>query len=76
MEGLRLMKEGSYIEKVTNNSTIISLLESNSNVEVMLQTVFKDKVFYLYPADNPNILEFIYILSGQIDYIEDGKKRL
>ncbi|WP_028390282.1 HD domain-containing phosphohydrolase [Bacillus cihuensis] len=74
MEGLRLMKEGSYIGQVTNNSTIISLLESNSNVEVMLQTVFKDRVFYLYPSDNPKVFEFIYILSGQIEYVENGRK--
>lgn len=37
------MKEGSYIEKVTNNSTIISLLESNSNVVWALESGLKEE---------------------------------
>ncbi|MDG5472509.1 HD-GYP domain-containing protein [Jeotgalibacillus sp. ET6] len=37
----------------------------------MTQTVLQDKLFYLYPSDKQEVMEFIYILSGEIQY-EDG----
>ncbi|MED3745101.1 HD domain-containing protein [Peribacillus psychrosaccharolyticus] len=39
----------------------------------MLQTVYKDKLFYLYPSENPDVMEFIYILSGEIECEQDGQ---
>ncbi|MFD0050582.1 HD domain-containing phosphohydrolase [Actinomycetes bacterium NPDC127524] len=74
MKGLKVIKKGSYLEKVKNNSTELSLLEQGDGVEIMLQSIKKDKMFYLYPSDNPEVMEFIYILSGDIELDEDGIK--
>lgn len=42
----------------------------------MLQTVYKDKLFYLYPSEDPKVLEFIYILRGEIECDQDGQKTM
>ncbi|KIL53077.1 HD-GYP domain-containing protein [Jeotgalibacillus campisalis] len=71
MEGLKIYKKGTSIEKVDMNASSISLLLQGGGIEVMTETIFKDRLFYLYPSDNKDVLEFIYILSGEIS-VEEG----
>lgn len=66
MEGLHLGRKGTVLEKVTYDSTDFSLLTQGDGVEIMLQTIEKDKLFYIYPSENPSSIEFYYILSGNI----------
>ncbi|MBM7691165.1 putative nucleotidyltransferase with HDIG domain [Peribacillus deserti] len=64
MEGLQINKNGESIENILLGSTELRLLGSKKNLEIMHQTVFKDNMFYLYPSDDPEVTEFIYILDG------------
>lgn len=66
MKGFKVGKNGSSIESVIYDKNKISLLTRGDGVEVLLQTIEKDKLFYVYPADDPNVMEFYYILSGKV----------
>ncbi|MGD7045749.1 HD-GYP domain-containing protein [Jeotgalibacillus proteolyticus] len=76
MEGLKIYKKGTYVEKVDMNASSISLLLQGGGIEVMTETIFQDKLFYLYPSDNKDVMEFIYILSGEISVEEDIEKQI
>ena len=76
MEGFKLFKNGAFVEKIHEYSNQLFLLERNDDVDIMLQTVYKDKMFYLYPSENPKVLEFIYILRGEIECDQDGQKTM
>jgi putative nucleotidyltransferase with HDIG domain len=66
MEGFKLGKKGSFLEKVLYDTNEISLLNRGDGVEILLQNIEKDRLFYVYPSDNPNVFEFYFILSGEI----------
>lgn len=66
MDGFRIEKKGSFLEKVLFNRSEIGLLTSGDGVEILHQTIEKDRLFYVYPSDNPNVLELYFILSGEI----------
>jgi putative nucleotidyltransferase with HDIG domain len=66
MEGFKIGKKGSFLEKVLYETNEISLLKRGEGVEILLQTIEKDRLFYVYPSDNPKVLEFYFIVSGEI----------
>ncbi|MFD1030067.1 HD domain-containing phosphohydrolase [Metaplanococcus flavidus] len=66
MKGLDILN-GKYLETVQNSSTTLSLLGRGGNMEVMKQTVQKDKLMILYPGDDAEIQEFFYILKGEME---------
>jgi putative nucleotidyltransferase with HDIG domain len=66
MEGFKIGKKDSFIEKVIYDTNEIGLLARGEGVEVLLQTIEKDRLFYIYPSENPNVLEFYFIISGEI----------
>jgi putative nucleotidyltransferase with HDIG domain len=67
VEGFRIGKKGSSLENVIYDSQKISLLARGDGVEVLLETIEKDRLFYIYPAEDPHALEFYLILSGEIE---------
>jgi putative nucleotidyltransferase with HDIG domain len=74
MEGFRIGKSGTSLEKVLLNTNEISLLAHGDGVEVLLQNIEKDRLFYIYPANNPHVLEFHIILSGEIVCEQNDEK--
>ncbi len=67
-------KKGTQIEKVSFETFDISLLARGDGAEIMVQSIAKDNIFYVYPSDNPNVMEFFYILKGEmICELEDEK---
>lgn len=74
MKGLTISKQGTQIEVVHQFSNELSLLSRDNGVDIMLQTVYKDKLFYVYPSENAEILEFVYILSGEMECDQEGEK--
>ena len=76
MEGFKLAKNGAFVEKIREYSNQLFLLERNDNLDIMLQTVYKDKMFYLYPSEDSKVFEFIYILTGEVECDQDGQKTL
>jgi len=76
MEGFKIAKNGAFVQKIHEYSNQLFLLERNDNIDIMLQTIYKDKLFYLYPSENPEVMEFIYILSGEIECEQSGQKTI
>lgn len=74
MEGFKIGKKGSFLEKIFYDTNEISLLKHGDGVEVLLQTIEKDRLFYVYPSDNPNVFEFYFILSGEIECEHNEEK--
>ncbi|MDM5314513.1 HD domain-containing protein [Fictibacillus sp. b24] len=69
-------KKGSTIEKVSFETFNIGLLARGDGVDIMLQTIEANEPFYVYPSDNPNVMEFFYILKGELSCELNGHKIL
>lgn len=67
-------KKGSFLEQVSFEGYNIGLLARGDGAECMLQTISADNLFYVYPSDTPNVMEFFYILQGELVCELDGKK--
>ncbi|MFC6040556.1 HD-GYP domain-containing protein [Paenisporosarcina macmurdoensis] len=74
MRGFKIGKKGSSLERVKFNNNDISLLTRGDGTEVLLQSIEKDKLFYIYPSDNPEVMEFYLILSGEVVCEVDNQK--
>lgn len=74
MEGIKIGKKGSALDSVQLDVTNISLLSRGDGTEVMLQSLEKGKLFYMYPSENSEVMEFCYILSGEV-LCEVGEKK-
>ncbi|WP_409288251.1 HD domain-containing phosphohydrolase [Peribacillus sp. SCS-37] len=64
MEGIQVRTSKESLETIMMGPTEINLLASHAGLEVMLQTINKDNMFYVYPGDNNEVSEFIYLLNG------------
>lgn len=73
MKGLDILKNG-YLEKVNNESTTLSLLGRGAGMEMMKQTVSKDKLIILFPGEGEDVQEFFYILEGEMETEIKGEK--
>lgn len=72
MRGLDILRN-DYLETVTNNSNKLSLLGRGGGMEVMKQTVQKDKLMLLFPSEDENVQEFFYILEGVMELETNGQ---
>ncbi len=66
MKGLTILKKSS-LDTVKNESTTLSLLGRGDGLELMKQTITKDKMFILFPGDGDQVVEFFYILTGEME---------
>ncbi|WP_409296588.1 HD domain-containing phosphohydrolase [Peribacillus sp. SCS-26] len=67
-------RNGTCLEQVKNEHFNISLLARGDGSEIMIQTIAKDKLFYVYPSDSPYVMEFFYILKGEMICEINGEK--
>ncbi|MBX0359483.1 HD-GYP domain-containing protein [Halobacillus sp. Nhm2S1] len=75
MKGFQLNRKGETLESVKIEENMeLSLLSKGDGVELVHQLIEKDKLFYVYPSDNPLALEFYYVLSGEA-FCELGSER-
>ncbi|MGI2327976.1 HD-GYP domain-containing protein [Planococcus sp. YIM B11945] len=74
MKGFRASKKGTSLEKVKFDVSEISLLARGNGAEVLVHSIEKNRLFYIYPSDNPNAMEFYFILSGEVTCEIDGEK--
>jgi len=49
----------------------LKLLAEHGNVQIMLQTVVPGAVMWLEPAEDPDTMEFFYVLSGNFSLLSD-----
>lgn len=73
MKGFKFGKKGTTVETVEYSVSKIGLLAMGNGAEVLVQEIEKDKLFYLYPSDHPEVMEFYYVLEGRIEGDVDGE---
>lgn len=67
-------RKGEHIEQVNLEYFNIGLLARGDGSEIMIQRIAKNNLFYIYPSDNPNVMEFFYILKGKMICDLNGEK--
>ncbi|WP_059171715.1 HD-GYP domain-containing protein [Bacillus sp. FJAT-27445] len=72
--GFSIGKKGEVLERVSLGTFDIGLLARGGGMECMIQTISKDNLFYVYPSETPDIMEFFYILQGELICEMDGEK--
>lgn len=70
----KIGRKGTGIEQVQFDNFGLNLLARGDGTEVILQTLTKKNIFYVYPAESPNVMEFFYILSGELMCEINGEK--
>lgn len=73
MKGLNLLRKNS-LDTAKNEYTTLSLLGRGEGLELMKQTINKDRIFVLFPGEGDGLVEFFYILSGEMEGDIDGEK--
>lgn len=76
MDGLYIRSKEEYIEKVIQDSAELSLTARGNGTEVMIQKINNGKKFYIYPADNNEVMEYFYIIEGSLIYEHNNEKLL
>lgn len=72
--GFYIGRKGTSLEKVKLDNFDISLLSRGNGSEVILQSISKDNIFYIYPGESPEVMEFFYILQGEVVCELNGEK--
>jgi len=76
MRGLNLGKGGDSIEEEQHGASDFSLLARGDGSEVILQTIKQGKMFYVYPGEDAETMEFFYILEGECSYKQNEENIL
>ncbi|MGI6628938.1 MAG: HD-GYP domain-containing protein [Bacillota bacterium] len=63
------------IEKVTQDSGELALLARGGGTEVMIQKINSDRTFSIYPSDQSDVMEFFFVLEGNITTIVNGEEK-
>ncbi len=76
--GLFIVESGSYKDKFTLSSNELKLLASADGVEIMTQTISEGVIFDVAPSsdDESSMMEFFYLLEGEIEYIRSDNERV
>lgn len=75
MKGFNILGK-EYLETVNNDASTLSLLGRGGGIEVMRQTVLKDKLMILFPGEEPDVHEFFIILNGELEVDIKGNCQL
>ncbi len=63
-------KDQDGLDKVTLDNSELKLIASGDGVEVMIQAINANITFDIYPPeDNAPIMEFFYVIEGQVEYL-------
>lgn len=77
MSGLKIFRKGANIDKVRQISNELSLLGRDNGVDIMCQTITEGKIFYVYPSEDNETFEFVYILAGEVEHQgSNGEKQI
>ena len=66
MNGLYLVHDNECIDKATKEKEELSLLAKGNGTEIMLGKIPKGVTFFIEPAKNNDLMEFVYILEGTL----------
>lgn len=71
-QGLYIGRSNECIERSSKNATELSLIARGDGTEVMIQEIKSGENIFMTPGDISELMEFVYILDGEIVYEKDG----
>lgn len=75
INGVSLFTKDEVLDKVALPYSELKLLASDGGVEIMLQEIEPQSTFDVYPSkDKSALMEFFYVLEGQLEYNKDEEK--
>lgn len=69
--GAHIGKKNTYKEKFVQSSAHLSLIAKGDGAEVMIQEINADQTVFVEPGEYSDVMEFFYILDGQLKIYED-----
>lgn len=74
--GIHISKSNNYIERLVQNTAELRLLGLGDGAEVMLQKIKANETVIIEPGDNLELMEFFYILDGELELEDNESKTL
>lgn len=68
--GIRIGNKDSFLDRFVQNNAELRLLGKGDGTEVMLQKIKANETVIVTPGDYPELMEFFYILDGELEYDE------
>lgn len=68
MKGLFNGEQSTFLETISQKSANLSLIAKGDGTEIMVQKIKKDETFFIEPGDINDLMEFFYIIDGEISY--------
>lgn len=75
-KGIHISNNGKFLDKFVQNSGELSLLGKGDGAEVMLQKIKANENVFIEPGSNSEIMEFFYILEGELELEKNNEKTL
>lgn len=73
MDGFTVGKKGEFLESVPiDDNTTLSLIAKGNGTEILHQSIEEEMLFYVYPSENEDAIEFYFVISGEISYELNG----
>lgn len=76
MEGIFIQKEGTSQPNINQNQNRLTFLAGGDSTEIMVQTIHPDSLTYITPGDDPKLMEFFYVLDGELTLVYNHKEEL
>lgn len=67
--GFFIGNKNTFLDSYVQKSASLGLIGKGDGCEIMIQNVQANETIFIDPADNPETLEFFYIISGTIEYL-------
>lgn len=72
-KGFHVGKKDTYLENFVQNAGELQLLGMGDGAEIMIQLIRSDSTVFIEPGDDSELMEFFYILEGEIELVDSGK---
>ncbi len=73
---LYIGKKNTFKEKSIQSSAALSLIGKGDGSEVMIQEINKNEIVFIEPGETSDVMEFFYILDGELEIERKGSKIL
>lgn len=75
-KGIHIGKKDSFLDRFVQSTAELRLLGKGDGSEVMLQKIDANVSFFIEPGEDPELMEFFFILNGSLELICDNNKTL
>jgi len=75
MKGLHIGNNDNFIEQFMQEHSNLSLIARGDGTEIMIQIVKKNNYFFIEPGESKELMEFFYILEGEVKFTVDSEEK-